>query len=199
MTSWTGCMRSWLNRRSALDLFLALVSVAYPFLVYFGLTRFSPLIVGVFLLGFLTLRVVLKRGQSKNSPVGRIFIFVILIVALLMFVDELLAIKAYPVIVSLSMAAVFGYSLLSPPTIIEKIARLREPDLDSHAISYTRKVTIAWIGFFIVNAAISTWTALFASIEIWTLYNGFISYILIGLMFAVELTVRHFVRQRKAP
>ncbi len=192
-------MRSWLNRRSVLDLTLALVSFAYPFLVYFGLTRFSPLAVGLFLLAFLTVRVLLKRGQSKNSPMGKVFIFVILAVALLMFVDELLAIKAYPVVVSLSMASIFGYSLVHPPSIIEKIARLREPDLDQTGIDYTKKVTIAWTAFFLANAAISAWTALYASIETWTVYNGFISYILIGLMFAVELTVRHFVRRRKVP
>jgi uncharacterized membrane protein len=192
-------MRSWLNRRSVLDLILVLVSLAYPFLVYFGLTRFSPWIVGVFLLAFLTVRLLLKRSKTGVGPSGKIFVFVILAIALLMLVDQILAVKAYPVLVSLSMAAIFGYSLFYPPTIIEKIARLREPDLDQTGVDYTRKVTIAWTLFFIGNAAVSIWTALYGSIETWTIYNGFVSYVLIGLMFAVELTVRHFVRRRKVP
>ncbi|MCR9212228.1 MAG: hypothetical protein NXI13_00810 [Proteobacteria bacterium] len=192
-------MHSWLNRRSVLDLILALVSIAYPFLVYFGLTRFSPWTVGIFLLVFLIARVVLKRGKTAVGPPGKVFVLIILAIALLMFVDQILAIKAYPVMISLSMAVIFGYSLFNPPSIIEKIARLREPNLDQTGVVYTRKVTVAWTLFFIGNATISIWTALYASIETWTVYNGFISYILIGLMFAIELTVRHFVRRRKAP
>ena len=79
--------------------------------------------------------------------------------------------------------------------MIERVARLREPALPTAAVSYTRKVTIAWCVFFLLNGAIALYTALWASLEAWTLYNGFIAYLLIGLMFGVEWLIRRNVRQ----
>ncbi|MCF8467623.1 MAG: hypothetical protein K9G33_09500 [Sneathiella sp.] len=189
-------MPSWRNRR-LLDIAVVLISIGYPFLVYFGLMRFSPFSVAVALVVFLALRLLLQRRRAGRKTEVGIYLFVLAALFLLLLVDEMLAIKAYPVMISLSFAAVFGYSLFHPPSIIEKIARLREPELDAHAVQYTRKVTIAWVIFFISNAAISSWTALYASVETWTVYNGFISYILIGLMFGGELFLRQFVKQKK--
>ena len=62
--------------------------------------------------------------------------------------------------------------------------------------SYLRKVTIAWLTFFLINAAISALTAISGSLKLWTLYNGFISYLLIGVMFAAEFLIRQGVHQR---
>ena len=86
--------------------------------------------------------------------------------------------------------------MLKPPTVIERIARLRQPDLNAAAISYLRKVTVVWLCFFVVNAAISAVTAIWGTMEVWTLYNGLISYLMIGTIFVVELAVRRFVRHR---
>ena len=79
--------------------------------------------------------------------------------------------------------------------IIERLARLQEPDLPPEGVRYTRKVTWAWCGFFIVNGGIAAWTALYADLAAWTLYNGCISYLLMGLMFAVEWLCRRRVRR----
>ncbi len=74
------------------------------------------------------------------------------------------------------------------------IARITEPDLDEKGVRYTRKVTIVWIGFFIFNAAIASWTVAYGTLEQWTLYNGLISYCLIGLLLGGEYLVRRKVR-----
>ncbi|MGH7878344.1 MAG: hypothetical protein ACREQD_02490, partial [Candidatus Binataceae bacterium] len=100
------------------------------------------------------------------------------------------------VLLSLVLAAAFAYSLLRPPTIIEQIARLRQPDLPLEVNSYLRKVTIAWLMFFLSNAAVSAATALSGSLRLWTLYNGFIAYLAIGAMFAAEFLIRQGVHQR---
>jgi uncharacterized membrane protein len=51
--------------------------------------------------------------------------------------------------------------------------------------------TWIWCGFFLLNAGTAAALAVFAPLEWWTLYNGLIAYGLIGLMFAVELVLRH--------
>ena len=80
--------------------------------------------------------------------------------------------------------------------MIERFARIREPNLPMRAISYTRRVTQVWCIFFFVNGAIALVTALWASPATWTLYNGLIAYVMMGLLFAGEYVVRwHFKRQ----
>jgi uncharacterized membrane protein len=96
----------------------------------------------------------------------------------------------YPVLVNGVMLIVFGGSLFSPPTVVERIARLRHKELPSQAIPYLRRVTAAWCAFFITNGAIALYTATASSFETWALYNGLIAYLLIGAMFAAEFLIR---------
>ncbi|MDQ5878126.1 MAG: hypothetical protein QG638_858, partial [Pseudomonadota bacterium] len=103
----------------------------------------------------------------------------------------------YPAAVSLSLLFVFGRSLRFPPTVIERIARLTEQDLPPQGVAYTHRITQVWCGFFVINTAISIATV-FATREAWLLYNGFIAYLLMGLLFAGERLVRHRMRSRIA-
>ena len=70
---------------------------------------------------------------------------------------------------------------------------------------YCQKVTIIWCCFFILNGSISVCTAfagkLFGVNEevantIWSVYNGGISYVLMGLLFAIEFIVRKIVDKK---
>ena len=92
------------------------------------------------------------------------------------------------------MLAVFASSLWQPQTIIERLARLQEPELPQSGIDYTRKVTKVWCLFFVINGSIALYTC-FQPLEIWTLYNGLLSYVFAGLLFAGEWVVRQRIRQ----
>ena len=94
-----------------------------------------------------------------------------------LFVDAHLAVKIYPILMSLSVASVFALSLRYPPTVIERLARIREPELSPAGITYTRKVTIVWVVFLIANAGVSLITALWGTLAQWTLWNGLLSYL----------------------
>jgi len=59
-------------------------------------------------------------------------------------------------------------------------------------------VTIVWCVFLLLNGLVALWTALYASLELWTAYNGFVAYLLMGALFGGELLVRKFVRAREA-
>ncbi|WP_148301868.1 hypothetical protein [Sneathiella glossodoripedis] len=112
------------------------------------------------------------------------------------FIEAEFAVRLYPVAISYTFAAVFLWSVLFPPTIVEMIARLKEPDLGQSGILYTRNVTILWIVFFLFNGSVAYWTVCFGSLEQWTLYNGLISYCFIGLLFSMEMIVRRFMKSR---
>lgn len=175
---------------------LAVTGLAYPFLVYFGTQVLPPGSIAIALLGF----IVLQSTVIAESPAQRSLLTVSAVAALIVvaigMAAPLISLKAYPILICLGLSVLFGHSLLRPPTVIERIARLRQPDLNAAAIAYLRKVTMVWLCFFVVNAAISGVTAIWGSFEAWTLYNGLISYLLIGTIFAGELLVRHSVRHR---
>jgi uncharacterized membrane protein len=102
------------------------------------------------------------------------------------------------VLVNLVMLGLFSWTLLSPPSLIERLARLKEPDLPPSGVHYTRRVTQVWCGFFVLNGSIAAYTALYSSLATWTLYNGLISYLLMGLLFGGEFLLRLHVRKQSA-
>ena len=106
--------------------------------------------------------------------------------------------KLYPIVVCSLLLMHFGSSLMTPPTVIEKFARLANKGaaLPESAVVYCRKVTWVWVIFFCFNIGVSAATALFGSWEVWTWYNGCISYVLIGLLMAGEWCVRRRVQKK---
>src|SRR5215216_6542933 len=86
----------------------------------------------------------------------------------------LLPLRFYPVLVNAVFLTVFAYSLIVPPSTIERLARLQDPNLPPVAVAYTRAVTQVWCLFFALNGAIALYTALFSSIAQWSFYNGFL-------------------------
>ena len=96
----------------------------------------------------------------------------------------------YPVMVNIVLLAVFISSLFSSQTIVEKIARLRDPNFSEREIPYARKVTLAWSFFFAINGCVAFITVMLQDKFYWSIYNGAISYVLMGLMFAVEFYCR---------
>ena len=51
-------------------------------------------------------------------------------------------------------------------------------------------VTWVWCGFFLLNGLTALALAIHASLAVWALYTGFLSYLLMGTLFALEFLVR---------
>jgi len=180
--------------QAPLKALVTLATIAYPLVVYLGFGRWDP----VWLAGLLAALMFLRAASGRDA-----MWLVAGIGALLLGVATALGggwvpLKLYPVMVSAVLLGVFGASLWRGPTVIERIARLSEPDLPPAAIAYTRKVTLAWCAFFVANGAIAAATALWASEQVWVLYNGLLSYVLVGLFFAAEWLLRQRLRARLA-
>lgn len=172
------------------------VGLAFPFLVYFGLQVLPPATLALGLLSLAAIKLYLDRARVPAwlLPVGWLAIVLLAAAALVVPVG---AMTAYPILVSLSFAAVFGHSLLRGPSVVERIARLREPYLPDWVVGYTRIVTMVWFVFFLANATLSAATALSGDLQLWTLYNGLVSYVLMGCLFAGEFAVRSYLRRRQ--
>jgi uncharacterized membrane protein len=167
--------------------------ILYPFLVGFCLSigRFEWVSVLLIVLGGLKL---FSKGQ--HHLLFPLTALAILCGALSLILKDQAWLKLYPVLMSMGAFMIFAATLIKPPSMIERFARITEPDLPKEGIVWTKKVTVLWCGFFIINALISTCTMLMASTEIWVLYNGFISYVLMGILLLGEYILRK-IHQRK--
>lgn len=104
-------------------------------------------------------------------------------------------VRLYPVVINSALFALFFGSLFTRQPLVERIARLTDPDLPSAAVRYTRRVTWLWSGVTLFNTAAAAYTALFAPLRVWSLYNGLIVYLVIGTVFGLELIVRRRYRR----
>lgn len=179
--------------RLVLNILTIILIILYPIGIYFGIKYFSIKEVAVGILIIVLLRLLIKKEKPKKL-IASLILLIILSLTAWIFNNPLL-LKLYPVSVNLVLFSVFTYSLIIKRPIIEELARLKEKDLPDFAINYTKKVTIAWTIFFLFNALISLFTV-FQNMEIWSLYNGLISYILIGILFIVEFIIRYFVKKK---
>jgi uncharacterized membrane protein len=171
-------------------LLMGIATIAYPATVYFGMGRLEPFWLGVALLALMGVRALLARDAVwLLAGAGAALVAMAGMVA-----NSWVPLKLYPFAVNAVLLAVFAASLWRGASLIERIARLSEPQLTPAAVAYTRRVTIVWCAFLAVNGALALATALWASNAIWALYNGLIAYVLIGLLFGAEWLVRKRVR-----
>lgn len=131
-----------------------------------------------------------------------------LLAGILCFVfNKKIFLKLYSVVISVTMLFVFGSSLFFKPNIIFRFACLGDKSVKGSSFepqvnSYCKKVTVVWCVFFVLNGSVSAFTALHdfgndaLNDKIWSVYNGGISYILMGLLFAVEFLVRKMVDKK---
>ncbi len=166
--------------------FLALL--AYPLLVWAGLQWLSPAWLALGLMALVALR--LKSVQGHHRA---LLMAVLVLLAWSLLSNQDWGIKLYPVAMNMGLLLVFAWSLWRPPSVIERLARLKGPVLDEQGVTYTRQVTLLWCGFFVVNGLIALATVLAGNDELWALYNGLVSYMLMGLLLGGEWLYRKVV------
>jgi uncharacterized membrane protein len=175
--------------------------LAWPFLVWFGLTHNSL----HWLLPLMALLLVFRLRQGRNVAAPMRFVIqsaalagiALCIASALLKSHQLLLF--YPVVINLVMLSVFGGSLFTAMPLVERLARLQHPDLPPTGVRYTRRVTQVWCVFFIGNGAIALCTALHGDMPLWTLWNGMVAYVLMGMLMAGEWLIRRRVIKRDTP
>jgi uncharacterized membrane protein len=165
----------------------AAVTLLYPLAIWFGHGQVEPR----WLAGLLLLAIATRLPALKLSGVARWSVAgALVLVACAIWSNLLLPLKLYPVLVNLALLAGFAYSLTTPMSAVERMARLRGEDFPPVAQAYMRSVTRVWCGFFVFNGAMAFGTALWASEAVWSLYTGGISYLLMAVLFGAEYLVR---------
>jgi uncharacterized membrane protein/3-hydroxymyristoyl/3-hydroxydecanoyl-(acyl carrier protein) dehydratase len=181
--------------KGVLRIAVALVGLGYPLLVYLGLRHFEPRFLALVLGALLLLRLLLGPRRKQLAGLGSAMSLPLALLALAYSLTFLSNDGTFFLFVPTLFAAAlffsFARSLFRPPTIVESFARAMRTDLTDEHVAYCRRVTLVWCGFFLLNGTVSLALALGGNLEAWTLYNGLIAYILMGLLFAVEFAYRY--------
>ena len=188
-------------------IFFAALSVLYPVLVFCGLRFFglSPrkLSLVLLLLAAFHFFSMSKKGLSKVSRAKEI-LFALFLVAcggIAFALDNAFVLKFYPVLVNAGLLVFFGATLFRGPSLVFRLATLADRRIlllaDRFYVErYCNRVTLAWCAFFVCNGLVALWTVLLADERIWTLYNGFIAYVLMGAFFMLEYGIRKVKQNR---
>lgn len=175
---------------------LLIVSViAYPLVVYLHIDKVAPGWYAGVLLLLVVLRFAVSGGANGRKdwllPVS-VTIFCILV----MLYDSVTMLKFYPVLMNVGMGLMFIASLADSQTLIEKFARAGGKKPPSAATGYLRTLTLCWGVLLLLNGLVAAYTAWFTSMATWALYNGLISYLLIGGFVLLELGYRGFYKKK---
>ena len=171
---------------------IQLALLMYPFYIWWAISHWHPAAALLPLAMLALAKAVFSRSPLSQRGFFLLSAVVLLAASLLGKAEQ--AMLYYPVWVNSGMLLLFGWSLYYPPTVVERLARLMDGELDAKGVAYTRKVTQVWCGFFLLNGSIAMLTAWWGNWDLWVLYNGFIAYLLMGALMAAEWLVRRRVR-----
>ena len=178
----------------AFKVITALVTALWPLIIFAAVMAdvwryVLPVLAGV--MGLKLITTLKTRAAGPLVRVGLVLAALALGLCLLSLAFSAIGFMFYyPVAVNLIMLAVFASSLRGEQSIVERLARLQDPELSPRGVRYTRNVTKAWCVFFVLNGAIAATTALIGDLKLWTWWNGLLSYGAMGLMFGGEYLLR---------
>ena len=169
---------------------LGALSILFPLIALLLARPLGPLVVVGALIAVIVVRALTGIGKGTPSSMTWAALVAAGTLAAITAIDAHLAMRLYPVLMNATMLAAFAISLVKGPSIMTQFARLIDGDLPESGVRYTRVYTGVWCGFFIVNGLIALWTALYAPLHVWAIYNGAVSYVLMGVLAGGELLVR---------
>lgn len=190
----------------------AALGVLYPVLIFVMLVvyKFPVRIISLCVIAVALVLFISATGNASKDGNGRRHLnpknllscaFFLAVGILCYITNSALFLKFYPIALCLTFLFVFAVSLFSPPCIIFRFASMQDKGIPDKATrllveEYCRRVTLVWCAFFILNSLAAFWTAFFADERVWSIYNGGISYIIMGLIFIIEFIARSFVNKK---
>ncbi len=169
-----------------------LLSISYPPAVHFALlsteTKWAVgLLVAVsfsqLLIGLLSHRI----GKTAMVISGAV-----LALSLFSLVQGTVLALFFPPLFILSALFWFFARTLRPgrEPIITRLARTVFQEDDLEVLKYTRRVTLLWSLFFLTLFIETVLLAIFAPLEVWSLFSNILNYLFIVLLFILEFSYR---------
>lgn len=179
------------ERRTLADVVLIGFGVVYPALVFFMRGTVDPALFIVLALAIVAIRLTLGTSDIGSWRAALLVAAAALVVLALL--DAGLAVRAYPVLISLAAAGVFAVTLWQPPSLIERLALASGEPWSPALRVYCHNVTLIWALWLVLNAAIAAGLALEPDDHAWALWTGLLSYLVSGALMGGEWLVRRKV------
>lgn len=171
------------------------LGVAYPVIVLLALYALEPRHVAFVVIGLAGLRW-LTSGAQRTADLSRavapMALGIVAVVGITAIWNDPVGLLLVPALISLTLLMGFAHSLRVGPPMVERFARMQVETLSDEEVTYCRRVTRVWCGFFVVNGSIAAGLALAGRLELWALYNGLLAYLALGTLFVVEYLYRHY-------
>ena len=131
----------------------------------------------------------IERARERGKEIGKGLPAIALVFALLGWIfDSGWMLLILPSATQAAFGVTFLRSLNKTP-LVEHFARMVKPELAPPELAHCRSWTGIWGVYLIVLAVVGLGFARFATLGVWTLYTGIVSYALIGALFAVAAAV----------
>jgi uncharacterized membrane protein len=196
MSSTGSVISWWRDPRRLILIAITGLSVLYPAVVWLYHGVVAPSLFVLFALLLVGVRMALM-APDRNRPWRLSLIAVAAFLVVLAVIDPDVGTKAYPVLLSLAASYVFAQSLLAPPSLIERMARVRRATVGEGLRVYCRNLTVIWAVWLLANAAIAAVLAVHGSDRAWALWTGCLSYVLSGVLLVGEMGVRRAVLRKQ--
>jgi len=187
--------------------FLGLIAIMYPVLVFCALVIFKLpiryLSIGIIIFAIIYSIINSRHYKGKHTValfVSPLILCVIGVVSLYLD-DSPVFIKLYPALASIAYLTIMLTSFLFPPPlayyfidIFDKSIKTKIPKQTFDNFCF--RASVVWCVFFAVDAVIAALTAFFSSEIFWGIYNGGITYCIMGLIFIGEFIVLKAIEKK---
>jgi len=178
--------------KTVLSIISTLFILASPWVLYWTLSQHRVDVAAITLIAWVIVRTIPILLSAK--PEQRIAALQLPAIALFFAgLGWLLNNGAWLLVMPAATQATFGLAFLRSlkgTPLIENFARMVKPDLSVPEQAHCRSWTRVWGFYLIFLAAFGLALARWASLEVWTVYVGIVSYVLVGVLFAIEYLVR---------
>lgn len=178
--------------KTALGIISTLFILASPWVLYWTLSQHEVGVAAITLIGWVIVRSipVLLSAKREQRRAALQLPAIALGFAFLGWVSDN---GTWFLILPSATQATFGIAFLrslSTTPLIEHFARMVKPELSVAEQGHCRRWTRIWGIYLLVLAATGLVLAGWATLEVWAVYVGIVSYVLVGVLFAIEYFVR---------
>jgi uncharacterized membrane protein len=185
--------------------FFGLLAILYPLLVFCTLVVFKLpiryLSIGIII--FAIIYSIINGRHFKGKHTAALFIsplILCVIGAISLFMDDALIIKLYPALADLAYLTIMITSFFFPPPFAYYFIDIFDKSMKTKISkekfdTYCFRASIVWCIYFVVDGIISVITTYYTTYynpgdwRIWGIYNGGITYVIMGLIFTGEFII----------
>lgn len=176
---------------------LLIVAVGYPLAVHAAVMLKHPVAGFGALLAVILIHLTVKQwgnNQHNLRAVRGTLLGIFVLTALLAIAlrwGPTYALFLPPIAINVFLLIVFGRTLLpGREPIISRLSRLMRGDLPDDLRAYTRGLTWLWAGIFAGFVVESVLLALYAPLEVWSLFTNIVNYLFVAVLLVAEYIYR---------